>query len=90
MSKLLNVLAFPMIVLSGVIGRKIATVLWKRVTGEVPPDTAQEDVTWPQLIPAAIIEGTVWQLSRMALDRSLRRAVQRATGDWPGGPGEGE
>lgn len=90
MNKALSLLSFPLIVVSGVIGKKIATLLWTRVVGEAPPDTAQEHVDWPHLIPAAIVEGTVWQLSRMVLDRSLRRGIAAATGTWYGEPGQGE
>ncbi len=90
MTKLLNVMSFPLIVVSGIVGKKIATALWKRVTGEMPPDTGQEDVAWLQLLPAAVVEGTLWQLSRMVLDRSLRRSIAVATGEWPGQAGEGE
>lgn len=90
MAKVLNVLSFPLIVVSGIVGKKIATALWQRVTGAPPPDTAQEQVRWPELIPAAIVEGTLWQLSRMVLDRSLRRGVAVATGSWPGEAGQGE
>ena len=90
MTKLLNVMSFPLIVVSGIVGKKIATALWQRVTGEMPPDTAQEHVGWLQLLPAAVVEGTLWQLSRMVLDRSLRRSVAVATGVWPGEAGEGE
>lgn len=90
MSKLLNLMTFPLIVVSGIVGKKIATALWQRVTGEMPPDTAQEQVGWLQLLPAAVVEGTLWQLSRMILDRSLRRGIVIATGTWPGQAGEGE
>lgn len=90
MSKLLNALSLPLLVASGIVGKKIAGMLWKRALGEPPPDTAQEDVRWAQLIPAAVVEGTLWQLSRMILDRSLRRGIVMATGTWPGQAGDGE
>ncbi|MDQ3609768.1 MAG: DUF4235 domain-containing protein [Actinomycetota bacterium] len=90
MTKLLNVMSFPIIVVSGIVGKKIARALWQRVTGEMPPDTAQEHVGWLQLLPAAVVEGTLWQLSRMVLDRSLRRSIAVATGEWPGQAGQGQ
>lgn len=90
MSKVLNAVSLPLLVVSGILGKKIATAIWKRVTGEPPPDTAQENVRWPQLLLAAVVEGTLWQLSRMILDRGLRRGIAAATGAWPGHAGEGE
>jgi hypothetical protein len=90
LSKVLSLAAFPVIVLSGVLGRKLAVLLWGRVFGEPPPDTAQQHIRLPQLLGAAVVEGTIWQLSRMAIDRGLRQAIATATGSWPGEPGEGE
>ena len=90
MSKLLSAAAFPGILLSGILGQKVAKKLWTRLLDGPPPDTAQEDVRWVQLIPAAIVEGTVYQLSRMLFDRGVRRAIATVTGTWPGEPGQGQ
>lgn len=90
MSKALSMLIFPGVLISGILGQKVAKILWSRVLGSAPPDTGQEDVRWPQLIPAAMVEGTVYQLSRMLFDRGVRRAIATATGAWPGEPGQGQ
>ncbi len=90
MTKFLSAAAFPGILLSGILGQKVAKRLWSQLLGSPPPDTGQEDVRWVQLIPAAIVEGTIYQLSRMLFDRSLRRAIAKSTGTWPGEPGEGQ
>lgn len=90
MSKLLSAAAFPGILLSGILGQKVAKRLWSQLLDSPPPDTAQEHVRWIQLIPAAIVEGTVYQLSRMLFDRGVRRAIATATGRWPGEPGQGQ
>lgn len=68
----------------------MAAKLWEKAAGSPPPDTGQEDVRWAQLVPAAIVEGTVYQLSRMAFDRGLRVVVAKSTGTWPGKTGEGQ
>ncbi len=90
MGKFLSKAAFPGILLSGILGQKVAARLWTKVLGSPPPDTAQQDVRWLQLIPAAVVQGTLYQLSRMLFDRGLRLAVAKATGNWPGEPGEGQ
>lgn len=43
-----------------------------------------------ELIPAAILEGTLYKLARMAIDRRLRVAAVRSGGKWLGKAGEGE
>ena len=90
MSKFISAAGFPIILISGILGQKIAARLWTKVFGREPPDTAQEHVRWPQLIPAAIVEGTVYKLARMLVDRGPRLAVAKSTGSWPGQVGQGE
>jgi hypothetical protein len=80
----------PILVVAGIVGRKVAAKLWTQVAGTPIPDTAQREVRVQQLLLAGILEGTLWQLSRMAIDRGLRLAVQRSEGVWIGKPGEGE
>ncbi len=87
---MLSIAIFPGVLISGILGQKVAKMLWSRVLGSAPPDTGQEHVRWPQLIPAAIVEGTVYQLSRMLFDRGVRRAIATATGTWPGELGQGQ
>lgn len=90
MSKFVSAAGFPVILIAGILGQKVAARLWKQVFGEDPPDTAQEHVRWPQLIPAAIVEGLLYKVARMLVDRGLRVAIARSTGSWPGQVGEGE
>lgn len=90
MGKALSIAMLPVLVLSGILGKKVAALVWKQVTGEPPPDTADEQIRWPQLIPAAVIEGTAFMVSRMLLDRGVRMAVARSTGSWPGERGQGQ
>ena len=80
----------PILVVAGILGQKIAAKLWTLVFHSPPPDTAQEHVRVAQLIPAAILEGTFYKLTRMAIDRSLRIAAARSEGTWLGKPGQGE
>ena len=80
----------PVLVLAGILGQKLAAKLWLRATGSEVPDTAQREVNVAMLIPAAIVEGTLYKLSRMGIDRALRHAAQRSEGKWIGQPGEGE
>ena len=80
----------PILVVAGIIGQKIAAKLWKLLVGSDVPDTAQRDVRWAELVPAAIFEGTLYKLTRMAIDRTLRTAAARSEGTWIGKRGQGE
>ena len=80
----------PILVVAGILGQKLAAKLWERAFGGPVPDTAQRDVELGQLIPVAIVEGTLYKLARMAIDRGLRVAAARSEGTWIGKPGQGE
>ncbi|MGI8511376.1 MAG: DUF4235 domain-containing protein [Solirubrobacteraceae bacterium] len=80
----------PLLVVAGILGQKLAAKLWSKAFGSDPPDTAQRDVRVAQLIPAAILEGTLYKLARMGIDRGLRVAAAKSEGTWIGKTGEGE
>lgn len=90
MAKLVLKAELPVLVVAGILGQKLAAMLWSRVAGGGPPDTAQEHVRVGMLIPAAILEGTLYKLARMGLDRGLRIAALRSEGRWIGETGQGE
>lgn len=90
MAKLILKAELPVLVLAGILGQKIAAKLWGKAFGTEVPDTAQEHVGLASLIPAAILEGTLYKLARMGIDRSLRVAASRSEGSWVGEPGDGE
>ncbi|MDQ3691307.1 MAG: DUF4235 domain-containing protein [Chloroflexota bacterium] len=80
----------PVLVVAGIVSQKIAAKIWGQIFGEAVPDTAQKDVNFVMLIPAAVIEGTMYKLVRMGIDRGLRVAAARSEGTWLGKTGEGE
>lgn len=90
MSKILLKVELPILVVAGIIAQKIAAKLWSAIFGDDVPDTAQENVRVGLLVPAAILEGTLYKLARMAIDRRLRISAAKSEGKWVGKPGEGE
>jgi Protein of unknown function (DUF4235) len=90
MSTILLKAELPILVLAGIVGQKVAAKLWVRATGRDVPDTAQREVKVALLIPAAILEGTLYKLFRMGIDRALRHSAHRSEGVWIGRPGDGE
>ncbi len=90
MMKLLLKAELPILVVAGIIGQKIAAKLWSQLFNSEVPDTAQENIRVAQLIPAAVLEGTLYKFARMAIDRSLRVAAAKSEGTWIGEIGQGE
>lgn len=90
MTRFLLKAEFPIILSAGILSQKLAATLWRRAYGEAPPDTADKDVRVAQLVAAAVVEGTLYKLSRMAIERCLRVAASRSSGTWIGERGQGE
>jgi hypothetical protein len=90
MQQLPSAVTFPIILGAGILGQKLAAKLWSQVFDEDPPDTAQQNVRLVPLLGAAVIEGTLYKLLRMAADRALRQGVVKYSGNWPGELGQGE
>jgi hypothetical protein len=81
---------FPILVAAGILAQKIAAKIWALLFKTEVPDTAQENVSVAQLIPAAVLEGTLYKLARMGVDRGLRVAAAKSEGVWIGKTGQGE
>ena len=90
MFKILLKAELPILVVAGIVAQKLAAKLWSVLFHDDVPDTAQQNVRVGLLVPAAILEGTLYKLVRMAVDRSLRVAAARSEGTWIGKAGEGE
>ncbi len=85
-----SAVSFPIILVAGILGQKLAARLWSLAFAEAPPDTAQRHVRLAPLLGAAVVEGTMYKLLRMLADRALRQGVLVVSGNWPGATGEGE
>lgn len=80
----------PALVIAGIVGQKLAAKLWSLAFKSEVPDTAQQNVRVVPLLGAAVLEGTLYKLARMAIDRGLRVGAARSEGTWIGKRGEGE
>ena len=90
MLKFIIKLELPVLVAAGILGQKVAEKIWERLFDDPVPDTAQKDVDIAKLLPVAVLEGTLYKVARMGLDRGLRVAAEKSEGKWIGKAGEGE
>jgi len=73
---------------AGVLARKGFERLWAVVDEEEPPDPAERDAPYAKLIPALLIEGAVFRLTKGLVDHGVRVGFARWTGKWPGEEGD--
>jgi Protein of unknown function (DUF4235) len=76
--------------LAGLLAQKGFDRIWALVDDEEPPEPDQRDVPYRKLIPALLVEGAVFRLTKGMVDHGVRGAFSRMTGRWPGEePGRG-
>ena len=70
--------------LAGLLAQKGFDRIWALVDDEEPPEPDQRDVPYRKLIPALLVEGAVFRLTKGVVDHGVRGAFARLTGSWPG------
>ena len=70
--------------LAGLVAQKGFDRLWALFDEEEPPEPDQRGVRYAKLIPALLIEGAVFRLTKGLVDHGVRAGFARMTGRWPG------
>lgn len=70
--------------LAGFAARKVFDRLWSAIDEEEPPEPDRRPVSYPKLIGALALEGSVFRLVKGMTDHGSRVAFARLTGRWPG------
>ncbi len=71
-------------ILSGLVARRLFTVLWGVVDEQEPPEAKTERASWPRVLAAAAIQGVTFSVTRAAVDRAGARTFEHLFGVWPG------
>ena len=72
-------------VLSGiVVARPVFNQVWGAFADEEPPDATTRDIHWAKLLLAAAVQGMVFRVVRVLVDRGLAKVWAGLTGTWPG------
>ncbi|WP_411103057.1 DUF4235 domain-containing protein [Streptomyces sp. cmx-4-9] len=70
---------------SGMIAGAAFKQTWKVIEGEGDaPDATDEDRSWQQILLAAALQGAIFAVVKVAVERSGAVATRRLTGTWPG------
>ena len=73
--------------LAGLAAQKAFDRVWSLVDDEEPPEPDQADARYVKLVPALLIEGAIFRLTKGLVDRGARSGFARLTGRWPGDEG---
>lgn len=70
--------------LAGLLAQKAFDRIWAAIDDEEPPEPDQRDVPYKKLVPALLVEGAIFRLTKGLVDHGVRGAFARTTGRWPG------
>ena len=70
--------------IGGILGKRAFNAVWTRVDEEKPPKATTKEATIAKVVGAAAIQGLVYKVVRVVVDRAGARGWERLTGRWPG------
>lgn len=70
--------------LAGLVAQKGFERLWAVFDDEEPPEPGRRDARLAKLVPALLIEGAIFRLTKGLVDRGARSGFARLSGRWPG------
>jgi pectin methylesterase-like acyl-CoA thioesterase len=71
-------------ILSGLLARRLFTVLWGAIDDEEPPEPTTERASWPRVVGAAAVQGATFAATRAVVDRAGAKGFAHLFGVWPG------
>jgi hypothetical protein len=70
--------------LGGIAGRQVFNKVWAKVDEEEPPEPTTRDTGLPRLLAAVALQGAIFALVKMVIQRGGARTWRYLFGIWPG------
>jgi hypothetical protein len=71
-------------ILAGLLGRRLFDAAWTKIDAEDPPKGTTESAPWAKVLGAAALQGVIFKVTRVAVDRYGATGWRYLTGSWPG------
>jgi hypothetical protein len=71
-------------ILAGMVGKRLFDFAWTKLDDEDPPKGTTELAPWPKILGAAALQGVIFKVTRVAVDRYGAIGWRYLTGTWPG------
>ena len=71
-------------ILAALLGKRLFNFAWTKIDDEDPPKATTQDTTWPRVLSAAVVQGVIFKVVRVVVDRHAAIAWHHLTGHWPG------
>jgi hypothetical protein len=71
-------------ILAGLLGKRLFNFAWSRIDDEDPPKPTTEVAPMTKLVAAAALQGVIYRVTRVFVDRYAAKGYAHLTGVWPG------
>jgi hypothetical protein len=71
-------------ILAGMVGRRLFDYTWTKIDDEEPPKGITQETTWTKVVAAAALQGVIFKVTRVVVDRYGAMGWSYLTGRWPG------
>ena len=71
-------------ILAGLVGRRLFDSVWTKIDDAEPPKGITEHAPWAKIIGAAALQGVIFKVTRVVVDRYGAKGWYYLTGSWPG------
>ena len=69
---------------AGMLGKRLFDLAWGKIDDQEPPEATTQDTTWVRVLSAAAVQGVIFKVVRVVVDRHGAIAWHHLTGHWPG------
>ncbi len=69
---------------AALLGKRIFTFVWTKIEDREPPEPTTEETSWRRLLAVATVQGVIFRITRVTVDRYGAIAWRYLTGVWPG------
>ncbi len=69
---------------AALLGKRVFNFVWSKIDEEEPPTATTLETTLPKLVAASAMQGVIFKVTRVLVDRAGARGWFRLTGSWPG------
>jgi hypothetical protein len=70
--------------LSALVAKRIFNFAWTKIDDEDPPKGTTREATWGKILGAAALQGVIFKMTRVVVDRYGAVGWNYLTGAWPG------
>jgi hypothetical protein len=71
-------------ILAGLLGKRLFNFAWTKIDDEDPPKGTTQQAPWVKIVGAAALQGVIFKVTRVVVDRFGAQGFAYLTGIWPG------